>query len=117
MTTRASRLKWILSLACAVLAGLVLAAGPPSVTISAPVDGAALSAKSKIPVTYDAVPGPEGNHLHVYVDGKEVGQWHRLKGTQTLAPMTAGKHEICLHLATKAHVELGVNKCTSVTVQ
>ncbi len=111
-----SMLQRSLWLACAAFA-LSASAANPAVTISAPADGATLSANAKTKITYDAVPGPEGDHLHVYIDGKEVAQWRQFKGTHMLVAMPAGKHQICLDIATKAHVLLGVNKCISVTVQ
>lgn len=73
-------------------------------------------AKDKIMVQYDAVPGPEGDHLHLNVDGKRVDVIHQLKGTATVDPLPSGKHHVCLAINTKAHVPTGVESCVDVTV-
>jgi len=72
--------------------------------------------KDKIMLKYDAVPGPEGDHLHLNVDGKRVDVIHQLKGTATVNPLPSGKHHICLAVNTKAHVPTGVESCVDVTV-
>jgi hypothetical protein len=72
--------------------------------------------KDKITLKYDAVPGPEGDHLHLNVDGKRVDVIHQLKGTATVDPLPSGKHHICLAVNTVAHVPTGVESCVDVTV-
>jgi len=73
-------------------------------------------AKDKITLNYEAVPGPEGDHLHLNVDGKRVDVIHQLKGTAMVDPLPTGKHHICLAVNTKAHVPTGVEGCVDVTV-
>jgi len=43
------------------------------VKITSPRPGAKLDAMSQTKLVYEAVPGPRGDHVHVYVDNKEVG--------------------------------------------
>lgn len=73
-------------------------------------------AKDKIMLKYDAVPGPEGDHLHLNVDGKRVDVIHQLKGTAEVGSLPSGKHHICLAVNTTAHVPTGVEGCVDVTV-
>jgi hypothetical protein len=40
------------------------------VTIISPADGAMVDSHYKIEVKYDAIPGADGDHLHLNVDGK-----------------------------------------------
>lgn len=70
----------------------------------------------KIILKYEAVPGPEGDHLHLNVDGKRVDIIRQLTGTAEVHPLPSGKHHICLAINTKAHVPTGVEECVDVTV-
>ncbi len=110
-----SRLKLTLIAACALIATSVSAA-EPSVTISAPADGAKLDAMEQNKIVYDVVPGPKGDHTHLYVDGKEVAILRKLQGSHTLASLTPGQHAICIKVVNKAHTPIGVEKCIDVTV-
>jgi hypothetical protein len=70
----------------------------------------------KIKLTYEAVLGPNGDHLHLNVDGKRVDIIRQLKGTAEVGPLPAGKHHICLAINTVSHVPTGAEGCTDVTV-
>ncbi|MBI3902044.1 MAG: hypothetical protein HY306_03745 [Nitrosomonadales bacterium] len=85
------------------------------VTISSPADGATVDSYYKTEVKYEAVPGPDGDHLHLNVDGKRVDVIHKLKGTVTVDALPPGKHQICLAVNTKGHVPTGVESCINVT--
>jgi hypothetical protein len=107
-----------------LLIALVLAIGcaqafaaDGKITINFPADGAMLSAKDKLTVSYDAVLGPAGNHLHLYVDGERIDVLRQLKGSTELEPMTPGIHHICLAENTKSHVATGPETCIDVTAQ
>ncbi len=73
-------------------------------------------AKDKIALKYEAVAGPEGDHLHLNVDGKRVEVIHELNGTAMVGPLKSGNHHICLAINTKAHVPTGVESCVDVMV-
>ncbi len=92
-------------------------AADPSVTITAPTDGAKLDAMAQTKLIYDVVPGPNGDHTHLYIDRKEVAILRQLKGTRTLDTMAPGEHEICIKVVNKAHVPIGLQKCINVTVE
>ena len=87
------------------------------VTIFSPLDGATFNSSDRIILKYDAVPGPNGDHLHLNVDGKRMDVIHRLKGTEEVDPLSAGKHHTCLAINTSAHIPTGVEKCIDVTVK
>jgi len=87
------------------------------VTFLAPADGAVVSTKDKVTVSYEAEWGPKGNHLHFYLDGHRVGILRQDKGTTDVSIPTAGKHELCLEIETSWHFSTGVKQCISVTAQ
>lgn len=93
---------------------LVLAQG--SVKIQSPANGATLDALDENRLVYEVDPGPRGDHVHVYVDNKEVGILRKLKGGYLLESMATGKRNICVKVVNKAHVPIGLEKCVQVTV-
>lgn len=101
-----------------VFAPVALAAAAESyVKITAPLDGAKLDAMTLTKLVYEAVPGPTGDHVHVYVGGKEVGILRKLKGSYALDTLPAGHQRICVKVVNKAHVPTGVEQCVEVTVE
>ena len=57
-----------------------------SATISSPADGAKLSRTEQVKINYEVMPGPKGDHIHLYVDDKE---------TVALRQLKAATHWIC----------------------
>ncbi|CAG0938648.1 hypothetical protein GALLN_00336 [Gallionellaceae bacterium] len=100
--------------ACLFGPGMAFAAGG-EVKITSPDDGGTVTSHDKVRVSYEAVPGSEGDHLHLNVDGKRMDVIRPLRGTTEVEPLAPGKHQICLVVNTKAHVPTGVEKCISVT--
>ncbi|MEO6421965.1 MAG: hypothetical protein ABIR84_04590 [Candidatus Nitrotoga sp.] len=94
----------------------VVLAADASVTISSPPDGSKISRKSKIEVSYEVVPGPNGDHVHLYVDDKEAVVLRRLKGNHTVDSLDPGKHAICIKIVNKGHTPIGVQACTNVNI-
>lgn len=72
--------------------------------------------KDKITLTYDAVPGPNGDHLHLNVDGKRIDVIRELKGSTTFGPLSSGEHKVCLAVNTASHVPTGTESCVTVRV-
>lgn len=89
--------------------------GSGSVTISSPTEGAKLSGNST-KLVYEVVMAPKGEHVHVYVDGEEVGRLHQLKGSYTVDKLSSGKHWLCIRVVDKGHTPIGVEKCVGVIV-
>jgi hypothetical protein len=106
----------------ALLAGFMLAAplaafGQGKVQITSPADGATLDALDENRLVYEVDPGPSGDHVHVYLDGKEVGILRKLKGSYLLEAPSPGKHGICIKVVNKAHVPVGIERCIQVAVK
>ncbi len=93
--------------------GAYAAEGKVTISSVMPKD---LYSKDKITLTYEALPGPEGDHLHLNVDGKRVDVIHQLKGSTTFGPLAAGTHHVCLAVNTKSHTPTGVEGCVDLTV-
>lgn len=103
-----------LTLACLPFAA---SAADASVTIESPADGARIDAMAQTRLAYRVEPGPQGDHTHLYVDGKETAILRSLTGSHTLATLAPGSHDICIKVVNKAHTPIGVEKCIRVTVQ
>lgn len=100
-----------------IFLGPVAMAAEGSVTITSPEDGSVLDIMEQNKIIYDVAPGPRGDHVHVYVDNKEVGILRQLKGSYTFETLSAGKHEICIKVVNKAHVPIGLERCINVAVE
>lgn len=94
----------------------VVLAADASISISSPLDGAKISRKSKIEVSYEVVPGQNGDHVHLYVDGKEAVVLRKLKGSHTVESLDPGKHAICIKIVNKGHAPIGVQACTNISI-
>jgi len=104
---------------CALPLFLALPATPAGaaeayVKIISPAAGAKLDAMDLAKLVYEVRPGPKGDHVHVYVDGKEVGILRELKGGYTLEPLSPGERSLCIKVVNKAHVPIGVEQCIKV---
>jgi len=102
--------------------GLLLAVpsaslGQGMVRITAPLDGATIDAMDENRLVYDVDPGPHGDHVHVYIDNREAGILRKLKGSYLLESLSPGKHSLCIKVANKAHVPVGIEQCVKVTVK
>lgn len=103
-----------IALVCSIgLAGAALAQDA-SVTISSPANGGKVGT-SAVKVAYSVVPGPKGDHVHLYVDGDEVAVLRQLKGSYTIDSLKAGNHDLCIKIVDKSHTPIGVEKCVKVT--
>lgn len=85
------------------------------VVILSPQSGTTVSQHDKIVLNYEATPGPDGDHLHLNIDGKRVDVIHPMKGTAEVGTLLPGKHHICLAVNTRGHVPTGVEGCTDLT--
>lgn len=85
------------------------------VVISSPQNGANVSQHDNVELNYEAVPGSNGDHLHLNVDGKRIDVIHPMKGTAQVGMLAPGKHHICLAVNTKGHVPTGTEGCIDVT--
>lgn len=99
------------------LANPSISFGQGKVLITSPADGATLDALDENRLVYAVDPGPRGDHVHVYVDNKEVGILRKLKGDYLLETLSSGKRNICIKVVNKAHVPVGIEECIQVTVK
>lgn len=88
-----------------------------SVSISSPLDGVKLDPKVRCRVYYEIVPGPKGDHAHLYLDNKQVAELLRIKDSYTLNSLSLGQHEICIKIVNKRHTPIGVQQCNKVSVE
>jgi hypothetical protein len=108
------RASLLFSLLC--LGGAALAAAG-SVVISAPMAGATLQAGASNIISYEVDPGPHGEHVHLYDNGREIAVLRRLKGGHPLGSLAPGAHELCIKVVNHAHVPIGIENCVQVKVQ
>jgi len=102
--------------ALALVSGVALASGE-KVTINSPHDGAAFKSTDTVELMYEAQPGTDGDHLHLYLDEKRIDVIRPLKGTASVGMLMPGKHHICLTVNTKGHAPTGAEACIDVTAQ
>lgn len=86
-----------------------------AVKILSPIDGAKI--KKTLKMDYEVIPGPSGDHVHMYEDGKEVAVIKKLKGQYTFEKLSSGNRELCIKVVDKGHTPIGVEKCVHVTVE
>jgi hypothetical protein len=115
-----------LSLAALALLILLPGLGPSSalraeetasIQILSPENGAQLDAGESYPLEYAVVPGPGGDHFHVWVDSERGPGVHERKGIYQLPKMTPGEHTITLKVVDKGHVPTGPQKSIKVRVR
>lgn len=104
-------------LLCLLAFSSALLAGENSIIIHSPAPGATLDAMAENSIDYEVTRGPNGDHIHLYVDGKEEAVLRHLKAKYALPTLTAGEHNLCIKMVNKAHTPIGVERCIKVTVQ
>lgn len=85
-----------------------------SVEIRSPKDGAAVPAGTPVIVDYAVDPGPQGDHVHFYVNGKEVAVVRRLVGQHRVEALPAGSHEVAIKVVNSAHVPIGIESAITL---
>lgn len=84
------------------------------VTITTPANNTAVSKGNNVELSYEATPGPEGDHIHLYLDGRRVDVLHQMKGRADLGMLDAGKHHVCLTMNTRSHAPVGAEACIDI---
>lgn len=118
--TRMTRRTLPLLVLAALLAlpGLALRAEEKaSVQILSPLNGAQLDAGEAYALQYAVVPGPGGDHFHVWVDAERGPGVHDRQGVYQLPKMTPGEHTITLKVVDKGHVPTGPQTSIKVRVK
>lgn len=107
----------MLLLMLASLTGPAAMATEAKVDITSPVDGSMVEAKAQNKLVYDVTLGGSGDHIHVYVDDKQVALLRKMKGSYNLDPLTHGSREICIKMVNKNHTPIGVERCVKVMAE
>ncbi|TAJ80984.1 MAG: hypothetical protein EPO42_03380 [Gallionellaceae bacterium] len=107
----------MLLLILASIAAPLAVAAESKIDISSPVEGARLDTRAQNKLDYSVTLGGDGDHIHVYVDGKQVALLRQMKGSYTLESLAQGNHEICIKIVNKNHTPIGVERCVKVTAQ
>lgn len=107
----------ILLLMLSSLAGPVALAAEAKINITSPANDARLDAKAQNKIIYDAILNGQGDHIHVYVDGKQTALLRQIKGSHSLDLLTQGKHEICVKIVDRNHTPIGVERCIKVVAE
>lgn len=112
-----------LTLLVALVSGSVLLGSPSlgaerTIATAPQASGVTLNVKNPNELVFSATPGPDVDHLHVYMDGELMGQTRQLKGGFTLDGMdlSPGKHTVCIKVANRAHVATGAEDCVDLNV-
>ncbi|MCW8827992.1 MAG: hypothetical protein OQK94_02930 [Gammaproteobacteria bacterium] len=104
---------------CAALlwATTLVASAEGMVTILSPADGARLNALDDNVISYRIVPGPRGDHVHLYDNGNEIAVIRSLEGSYPLTSVGMGAREICIKVVNRAHVPIGIEGCVKVVIE
>jgi hypothetical protein len=106
-----------LALAVASLWSRPVLAEEALVTLKSPVDGEKLAVGKTYKAEYKVREGAKAHHVHLFVDGAEVGTAHKHEGSFSLGPLKAGERKICVAPVNKGHAPIGEQSCVTVIVQ
>lgn len=111
-------IKYISPFVCVLMltSGAALATDA-KVAISSPPDGSIFKQTDAVELMYEAQPGTDGDHLHLYLDEKRIDVIRPLKGTASVGTLMPGKHHIYLTVNTKAHAPTGASSCIDVAAK
>lgn len=93
------------------------ATGEAAVTISAPADGAVVAPTERVTLSYQATPGAQGDHVHLYVNGKRIAVLQQLAGDYELGTLPPGMHQISVQIVNRAHQHIGVGQDIGIEVR
>jgi hypothetical protein len=88
-----------------------------SIKIAAPADNERIEAGEAYQLVYEVIPGPGGDHFHVWVDDKRGPGVHETKGTYTLPKLSPGEHVITIKVVDKGHIPTGPQKSIKLSAQ
>ena len=106
--------------ALVALASPVFAADSGSITITSPANGAVLPSGSGNKLAFNVHLGPNGNHVHIYVDDQNPIVFRDASHCPCsidLPKLSSGKHTIVVKEATSGHAMTGVEASVTATVK
>ena len=81
--------------------------GGGSIDIMSPADGATVKANEPVELKYKVNKSPEGNHVHISVDGGKPDVVRQMEGTHEVGPLSPGDHTITIMEVTSGHSPTG----------
>lgn len=98
--------------------GAVLNANAKEVIdIQQPQEGTTLSAEEPIELKYEVNTSPDGDHIHISVDGQKPDIVKDLSGVHEIGPLPPGEHTIQIVEVTKDHRPTGNEESIDVVVR
>jgi hypothetical protein len=74
--------------------------------------------EESLTLEYDFVKGPKGDHVHLWIDGKEKKPVKQPKGYKlTGVKLSKGEHKVELRVNDASHTPLGVNDTYKLTIK
>jgi len=98
----------------------VFAADAGSIKITSPANGAVLASDSGNKLEFNVHLGPNGNHVHIYVDDQNPivdRDINHCPCSIDLPVLTSGKHTVAIKEATVSHALTGVQDSVAFTVK
>lgn len=92
-------------------------AAEAKIDITSPADGSTVKSGMQSQLAYEVTLAGEGDHVHLYVDGKQAALLRKMKGSHMLDPLVRGMHEICAKMVNKGHTPIGVERCIKVSAE
>jgi len=91
--------------------------GGGSIDIMSPADGATVKANQPVELKYKVNKSPDGNHVHISVDGGKPDVVRQLEGTHEVGPLSPGDHTITIMEVTSNHSPTGVQAMIHVKAE
>jgi len=88
-----------------------------AVEIFSPQPGATLPGQQPVVLEYAVEPGPRGDHIHVYINDREVSVVRQLKGEYSLGQLHPGDYTLAIKVVNAAHVPIGIESSVKVVVR
>lgn len=91
--------------------------GGGSIAIMSPKDGAMVKANEPVELKYKVDKSPNGNHVHISVDGGKPDVVRQLEGTHEVGPLSPGDHTITIMEVTSNHSPTGLQAMIHVKAE
>ena len=91
--------------------------GGGSIDIMSPADGATVKANEPLEMKYKVNKSPNGNHVHISVDGGKPDVVRQMEGTYKFGPLSPGEHTVTITEATSGHAPTGVEAMIHVKAE
>ena len=108
----------LLLVAAFSLQATVASAENARINIISPADNERVERGEEYQLAYEVIPGPVGDHFHVWVDGQRGPGIHDSKGVYTLPKFsTVGEHDVTIKVVDKGHIPTGPQKSIKLNAE